>query len=210
MAKRLFDLVFSVLALLVLAPLLLCLALWVMLDSPGGAFFRQTRIGLAGKPFRIYKFRTMCVGAEAFGPAITAQADARITRAGHWLRRTKLDELPQFLNVLIGDMSIVGPRPEVPQYVDLYPAAVRSIVLSVRPGITDAASIEFRNESHILGQSSDPERIYVEQILPIKLQHAVHYAGHHSLWGDLKIIARTVAALWHNSPQEGMAQKDGT
>ena len=121
-----------------------------------------------------------------------------------------MDELPQLVNVLIGDMSIVGPRPEVPQYVDLYPAAVRSIVLSVRPGITDAASIKFRNESHILGQSSDPERIYVEQILPIKLQHAVHYAGHHSLWGDLKIIARTVAALWHNSPQEGMAQKDGT
>ena len=210
MAKRLFELVFSALALLVLAPLLLCVALWVTLDSPGGAFFRQTRVGRAGKPFRIYKFRTMCADAEASGPAITAQADARITRAGHWLRRTKLDELPQFLNVLIGDMSIVGPRPEVPQYVDLYPAAVRSIVLSVRPGITDAASIKFRNESHILGQSSDPERIYVEQILPIKLQHAVHYAGHHSLWGDLKIIARTVAALWHNSPQEGMAQKDGT
>ena len=121
MAKRLFDLVFSALALLVLAPLLLCVALWVTLDSPGGAFFRQTRVGRAGKPFRIYKFRTMCADAEASGPAITAQADARITRAGHWLRRTKLDELPQFLNVLIGDMSIVGPRPEVPQYVDLYP-----------------------------------------------------------------------------------------
>lgn len=210
MVKRLFDLVLSALALLVLAPLLLCLALWVMLDSPGGAFFRQTRMGRAGKPFRIYKFRTMCVGAEAFGPAITAQADARITRAGHWLRRTKLDELPQFLNVLIGDMSIVGPRPEVPRYVDLYPAAARSIVFSVRPGITDTASIKFRNESHLLGQGNDPERIYVEQILPVKLQHAVHYAGHHSLWGDLKIIAHTAAALWHSPSQADMGPKDGT
>ena len=208
--KRAFDIAFSATALLLLAPLLAVIALWVRRDSPGPVIYRQERVGRYGQLFRIYKFRTMHPRAEAAGPPLTVGADGRITRAGHWLRRTKIDELPQLFNVLLGHMSLVGPRPEVPRYVALYPDDLRTLVLSVRPGITDAASIEFRNESHILGQSSDPERIYVEQILPIKLQHAVHYAGHHSLWGDLKIIARTVAALWHNSPQEGMAQKDGT
>jgi lipopolysaccharide/colanic/teichoic acid biosynthesis glycosyltransferase len=210
MAKRLFDLAFAALALLALSPLLLALAAWVRLDSPGGVFFRQTRVGRAGRLFRIYKFRTMRTGAEATGPAITVGADARITRAGHWLRRTKLDELPQFINVLLGDMSIVGPRPEVPRYVAVYTAELRDTVLSVRPGITDLASIEFRDESTLLGQSSDPERTYVEQILPIKLEHAARYARGHTLWGDIKIIGRTVHVLWASPSHKDMAPKDGT
>jgi len=210
MPKRLFDLAFSALALVLLAPVLVAVALWVRLDSAGGTFFRQTRIGRAGQPFRIYKFRTMQAGADTAGPAITVGADARITRAGHWLRRTKLDELPQFINVLVGDMSIVGPRPEVARYVALYPEALRGIVLSVRPGITDLASIEFRDESTLLGQSSDPERTYVQEILPIKLQYAVQYARSHTLWGDLKIIAQTAGALWRGRSHRDMAPKDGT
>ncbi|WP_462387483.1 sugar transferase [Acidovorax sp. Q11] len=210
MPKRLFDLAFSTLALVLLAPVLVAVALLVRLDSPGGTFFRQTRVGRAGQPFRIYKFRTMRAGADAAGPVITVGADARITRAGHWLRRTKLDELPQFINVLVGDMSIVGPRPEVARYVAMYPEAVRDIVLSVRPGITDLASIEFRDESTVLGQSSDPEQTYVQEILPIKLQYAAQYARAHTLWGDLKIIAQTTRALWCGRSRRDMAPKDGT
>lgn len=209
MPKRLFDLVVSALALVVLAPVLLAVAVWVRLDSAGSIFFWQTRIGRGGQPFRIYKFRTMQPGADTAGPAITVGADARITRAGHWLRRTKLDELPQFINVLLGDMSIVGPRPEVPRYVALYPADLRDIVLSVRPGITDLASIAFRDESTLLGQSSDPERTYVEEILPAKLRYAADYAVTHSVWGDLKIMARTALALWPGRAPQPAARNEG-
>ena len=195
MAKRLFDIAFALLALLLLGPLLLAVALWVRLDSPGPVFFRQQRVGRSGQLFDIYKFRTMQTGAEAMGPQITVGEDARITRAGAWLRRSKVDELPQFINVLRGDMSVVGPRPEVPRYVAQYPADVRDSVLSVRPGITDLASIEFRDESALLARSSDPERTYVEQILPAKLRHAQEYVRTRSLWLDLRIIARTVLAV---------------
>lgn len=195
MAKRLFDIAFAALALLLLCPLLLAIALWVRLDSPGPVFFRQQRVGRGGRLFGIYKFRTMHTGAEAMGPQITVGEDARITRAGAWLRRSKVDELPQFLNVLRGDMSVVGPRPEVPRYVAQYPADVRLAVLSVRPGITDLASIEFRDESALLARSSDPERTYVEQILPAKLRHAQQYVRTRSLWLDLRIIARTALAV---------------
>jgi len=195
MAKRLFDIAFAALALLLLCPLLLAIALWVRLDSPGPVFFRQQRVGRGGRLFGIYKFRTMYTGAEAMGPQITVGEDARITRAGAWLRRSKVDELPQFLNVLRGDMSVVGPRPEVPRYVALYPAEVRETVLSVRPGITDLASIEFRDESALLARSPDPERTYVEQVLPAKLRHAQQYVRTHTLWLDLRIIAWTVLAV---------------
>lgn len=195
MAKRLFDIAFAAVALLLLCPLLLAIALWVRLDSPGPVFFRQQRVGRGGRLFGIYKFRTMHTGAEAMGPQITVGEDARITRAGAWLRRSKVDELPQFLNVLRGDMSVVGPRPEVPRYVAQYPADVRQAVLSVRPGITDLASIEFRDESALLARSSDPERTYVEQILPAKLRHAQQYVRTRSLWLDLRIIARTALAV---------------
>jgi len=195
MAKRLFDIAFALLALLLLGPLLLLVALWVRLDSPGPVFFRQQRVGRGGQLFDIVKFRTMRTGAEAMGPQITVGQDTRITHAGAWLRRSKVDELPQFINVLRGDMSVVGPRPEVPRYVAQYPADVRQAVLSVRPGITDLASIEFRDESALLARSSDPERTYVEQILPAKLRHAQEYVRTRSLWLDLRIIARTVLAV---------------
>ena len=195
MSTRLFDIAFAALALLLLCPVLLAVALWVRLDSPGPVFFRQQRVGQGGQPFGIYKFRTMHTGAEAVGPQITVGQDVRITRAGTWLRRSKLDELPQFLNVLRGDMSVVGPRPEVPRYVAQYPAEMRQSVLSVRPGITDLASIAFRNESDLLARSPDPERTYVEQILPTKLRYAQQYVHTRSLWLDLQIIAWTVLAV---------------
>ena len=195
MSKRLFDIAFAALALLLLSPVLLAVALWVRLDSPGPVFFRQQRVGQGGRPFGIYKFRTMHTGAEAVGPQITVGMDARITHAGTWLRRSKLDELPQFLNVLRGDMSVVGPRPEVPRYVAQYPADMRQTVLSVRPGITDLASIAFRDESDLLASSPDPERTYVEQILPAKLHYAQQYVRTRSLWLDLQIIAWTVLAV---------------
>jgi lipopolysaccharide/colanic/teichoic acid biosynthesis glycosyltransferase len=193
--KRAFDIAFSATVLLLLAPLLAVIALWVRCDSPGPIFYLQGRVGRHGQPFRIYKFRTMRVGADAAGPQITIGRDARITRAGHFLRRTKLDELPQFANVLRGDMSVVGPRPEVPRYVALYPSDLAAQVLSVRPGITDLASLAFRNEGELLARSDDPERTYVQDILPAKLQYACQYVQTRSLWLDLSIIVHTVAAL---------------
>ena len=200
MPKRLFDLCCAAAGLVLLVPVLAAVALWVVWDSPGPAFFRQQRVGRAGRLFHIVKFRTMHPRAETAGPPLTVGADGRITRAGHWLRRTKIDELPQLFNVLLGQMSLVGPRPEVPRYVALYPDDLRTLVLSVRPGITDRASIEFRDESTLLGQSSDPERTYVEQILPIKLRYGADYARSHTLRGDLEIILRTLAALWNDRP----------
>ena len=201
MGKRLFDIACAATALALLAPLLLALALWVRLDSPGPVLFRQQRVGRDSRPFAILKFRTMQVNAEAAGLQITVGQDPRITRAGSWLRRSKLDELPQLLNVLRGDMSMVGPRPEVPRYVAHYPADLRATVLSVRPGITDLASLAFRNESALLAHSPDPERTYVEQILPTKLAFACQYVQTHTLWLDLKIIVRTALTLlgWANS-----------
>lgn len=199
MAKRLFDILFAASALLALSPLLAVLALWVRLDSPGPMLYRQTRVGRKGRHFHIAKFRTMRVGADQAGPAITVGADARITRAGHFLRRTKLDELPQFANVLRGDMSVVGPRPEVPRYVALYPPDVAQQVLSVRPGITDLASLAFRDESMLLAKSSDPEHTYVHEILPAKLHFACEYVRTRTLWLDLRIIARTATAVWGNA-----------
>lgn len=196
MAKRLFDFLASALALVLLSPLFALIAVWIKADSPGPVFFRQTRIGRAGKPFRIYKFRTMYARAQNAGPALTIGADPRITRAGGLLRRLKLDELPQFINVLLGQMSIVGPRPEVPRYVEMYPPETRAIVLSVRPGITDPASIEYRTESAILGRSSDPEQRYIQEIMPAKLRLAVEYVQHASFWRDLAIVWATMRALW--------------
>jgi lipopolysaccharide/colanic/teichoic acid biosynthesis glycosyltransferase len=196
MLKRLIDVVFSAVALVLLTPLLLLLALWIQLDSPGPALFRQERVGRGGRLFRIRKLRTMVHDPSHAGPGITVGCDERITRAGHFLRRTKLDELPQLLDVLQGHMSLVGPRPELPQYVALYPAAVRDKVLSVRPGITDLASIEYRQESELLAQAADPEREYREVILPAKLQLAVAYVNQASLVFDLKLICKTLSVLW--------------
>jgi lipopolysaccharide/colanic/teichoic acid biosynthesis glycosyltransferase len=194
MSKRLFDVVAAGLALLLLAPLLLALALWIRLDSPGPALFRQVRVGRHGVPFEILKFRTMCQQAQA-GRPLTVGCDARITRAGRFLRRSKLDELPQLVNVVLGSMSLVGPRPEVPRYVDRYPSEVRATVLSVSPGITDWAAILYKDENDILGRAADPERAYVESILPVKLAYYQRYVRERSFWLDLRIILRTLAAL---------------
>jgi len=193
MAKRAFDIVVAGLCLVLLSPLLVALGLWVRLDSPGPALFRQERVGRFGRTFRIHKFRTMVDGAP--GPQITVGADARITRAGAWLRARKLDELPQLIDVLAGDMSLVGPRPEVPRYVALYPDALREKVLSVRPGITDPASLRMADESDHLAHAVDPEREYVEVLMPAKLREAAAYAERATLWSDLQVLARTLRLL---------------
>jgi lipopolysaccharide/colanic/teichoic acid biosynthesis glycosyltransferase len=196
MAKRLFDLLVSALGLLALSPLLLALALWIKLDSRGPVIFRQERVGRQGKPFLVHKFRTMSVDAPVRGPQLTVGADKRITGAGQVLRRCKLDELPQLWDVLRGAMSLVGPRPEVPKYVAMYPEDKRQVVLSVRPGITDLASLRYRNESEELARAADPERVYVEQVLPAKLALSARYVQEASFIGDLRLILATVAALW--------------
>jgi lipopolysaccharide/colanic/teichoic acid biosynthesis glycosyltransferase len=193
MAKRAFDLLLSALGLLLLAPVLLLIALWVKLDSPGPVFFRQERVGRFGRPFFIHKFRTMRV--DNAGLQITVGVDPRITRAGRVLRAAKLDELPQLWDVLRGAMSLVGPRPEVPRYVALYPPKLREIVLSVRPGITDPASLSFRNESELLAAAADPEREYVEVVMPTKLRLAAAYVRRATLRTDLRVILATLGAL---------------
>ena len=195
MIKRLFDIAIAGPSLLLLSPLLLAIAAWIKLDSPGPVFFRQERVGRGGVLFRIHKFRTMCSDAPAIGPQITVGDDPRITRAGRFLRRAKLDELPQLIDVLAGTMSLVGPRPEVPRYVALYPPGLRDKVLSVRPGITDRASIEFRDENALLAAAADPEREYTEVVLPAKLRYAADYVDHASLGHDLRLIALTIKTL---------------
>ena len=195
MGKRLFDVVAAVLGLLLFGLPMLAVALWIRVDSPGPVFFRQERVGRQGRRFRIHKFRTMRVDAEQRGPQLTIGADARVTRAGRVLRANRLDELPQFLDVLAGDMSLVGPRPDVPRYVDRWPPALRDRVLAVRPGITDPASLEFRDEATLLAQAADPEREYMDVILPRKLALAADYADHASLWTDLAVIGRSVGVL---------------
>lgn len=195
MPKRAFDLLGAAAALLLLAPLLLVLALVIRLDSPGPVFFRQERVGRHGRPFRIHKFRTMVADAPQRGLAITVGADPRITRCGAWLRRTRLDELPQFIDVLQGHMSLVGPRPEVPRYVQHYPPGLRERALAVRPGITDPSSLAFIDEADLLARAADPEREYIDHILPRKLQAAADYAERATLWTDLRVIARTLRVL---------------
>jgi lipopolysaccharide/colanic/teichoic acid biosynthesis glycosyltransferase len=193
MSKRLFDLVVALGALVVLSPLLLLVALVVKLDSPGPVFYRQERVGRHGRPFRIHKFRTM--HTEAGGLPLTVGDDPRITRSGAWLRRTRIDELPQFIDVLVGDMSVVGPRPEVPRYVARYPAELRARALAVRPGITDPASLEFIDEASLLARAADPEREYIEVILPQKVRRAADYAERATLATDLAVLWRTLRVL---------------
>jgi len=195
MPKRCLDLLLAGLGLLLLMPLFALIAILIKLDSPGPVFFRQERVGRHGKLFRIHKFRTMQHAAADAGPQLTVGADARITRVGALLRTTKLDELPQLIDVLQGSMSLVGPRPEVPRYVALYPAALRDKVLSVRPGITDPASIEFRDEAARLAHAADPEYEYVHNILPRKLALASDYVDRASVATDLAVMTRTLRAL---------------
>jgi len=195
MLKRTFDLLASGAGLLFLSPLLVLIAVLIKADSRGPVFFRQERVGRHGVSFRIHKFRTMTVDAEARGLQLTTGNDTRITRVGAFLRRWKIDELPQLIDVFFGQMSLVGPRPEVPRYVEHYPVKVKDIVLSVRPGLTDWASIQYKDENNFLSSFSNPERTYVEKILPAKLNFYIKYVQERSFLGDLKIIIYTLKEL---------------
>lgn len=188
--KRVFDMLMSGLGLLALSPLFLILAVWIKLDSPGPVFYRQVRVGRGNKDFRIFKFRSMRVGADKQGLITVGGHDPRITRSGYFVRKYKLDELPQLINVFIGDMSLVGPRPEVRKYVDMY-TPEQMHVLDVRPGITDMASIRYRNENELLEAVDDPDRYYVEVIMQDKLRLNLEYVAKHSFWFDLKLIFTT-------------------
>ncbi len=190
MAKRIFDLIAASLGALALAPVYIALALAVKLTSPGPVFYRGIRTGLHGKPFRIYKFRTMVVDAEKVGGPSTGKDDPRITPIGGFLRRYKLDELPQLFNVISGEMSLVGPRPEVPQYTDEYQGE-ELLILTVRPGITDYASIKFSRLDEVLG-SEDPDRVYEEKVRPVKNALRIKYVKERSFWGDIALIFNTL------------------
>ena len=194
-AKRMLDIAVSSVGLILAAPLCALIALAIRLDDAEAVLFRQVRIGLGGRPFTMLKFRSMRVNSEQRGLSITAAGDRRITRVGRFLRATKLDELPQLWNVLRGDMTLVGPRPEVPRYVDLYTVDQRA-VLALKPGITDEATLEFRDEEALLARAQDAERFYVEHCIPRKIEINLAYARRASVWEDLKVILRTVAIVW--------------
>jgi len=191
---RLCDILFSLFGLLFLTPLFLIVAIWIVIDNPGPVFYRQQRVGKDGKDFGLLKFRSMRVGADKMSLITIGDRDPRVTRAGYYIRKYKLDELPQLWNVLIGDMSLVGPRPEVRRYVDLYTEEQRR-VLSVRPGITDYASIEYIDENRLLAQSADPDKTYIEQIMPAKIQLNMRYIAHQTLGEYFKIIVLTITKI---------------
>ena len=197
--KRAFDLLCVISGLLFLSPLFALIALAVYLDSGLPVFFRQERVGRDGRSFLLWKFRTMVLGADRLGGELTVGRDPRVTRIGRVLRATKLDELPQLLNVLRGEMSLVGPRPEVPRYVALYDDKQRA-VLRLTPGITDPASITYRHEAELLGQSRDPERMYTQQIMRHKIEINLAYAQRATLWSDCGILAQTVRSLLDVAP----------
>jgi len=190
--KRFFDFVASFFGLMLLTPIFVLAALWIKIDSRGPIFFRQERVGFQGVPFRIHKFRTMILDAEKIGKQITVGADSRITAVGNFLRKYKLDELPQLIDVLVGDMSLVGPRPEVPKYIDCYSDDEKHDVLSIKPGITDNASIEFRDENELLASSKDPEAAYISEVLPKKIALYRKYVKERSFFGDVAIIFKTI------------------
>ena len=188
--KRLFDIVASGLGLIVLSPLFLVTAIWIKIDSKGPVFYRQVRVGYKNKDFRIYKFRSMRVDADKGSLVTIGGRDPRVTRSGYWIRKFKIDELPQLINVFVGDMSLVGPRPEVRHYVK-YWTPEQMHVLDVRPGITDPASIKFRNENELMGKAADPERYYIEVIMQEKLKLYLEYVNNHTFWGDIALIMKT-------------------
>lgn len=192
--KRCFDIVLSAIGLVLLSPLFLVLAICIIADSEGGVFYRQTRVGKGNKDFRLYKFRSMYTASDKKGLLTVSNHDSRITRVGYFIRKYKLDELPQLINVLTGDMSFVGPRPEVRKYVDLY-TEEQMHVLDIRPGITDAASIKYRNENEILATQENPEQYYIEHIMPDKLAINLEYVRHHSVGKDIQLIWETFVAV---------------
>lgn len=193
--KRFFDIISSFLGLIIISPVFIFISIWILLDSKGNVFFKQERVGLNGKLFKILKFRTMIPDAEKKGLQVTVGDDPRITNSGKFLRKSKLDELPQLINVLIGDMSIVGPRPEVPIFMNEYDDGTRKVILSVRPGITDRASIEFTNEAELLDSSSDPKKTYITEIMPIKASYYVEYVNNHNFFSDISIIFATLQKI---------------
>ncbi len=195
LGKRFFDLFFSLLGLIILSPILCFISLWILVDSKGSVFYRQERIGLGEVPFRIYKFRTMFVGSDQKGLLTIGDKDNRVTQVGQFLRKTKLDEMPQLINVLKGEMSFVGPRPEVKKYVDLYTVEQRAI-FQVRPGITDVASIEYMDEVEVLAKSVDPEKTYIEEIMPHKLALNLAYLKRRNLFTDIGLIIKTVLKMF--------------
>lgn len=192
--KRLFDIVASGLGLVALSPLFLALAIWIKLDSTGPIFYRQIRVGRYNKDFRIFKFRSMQIGSDKGSLVTIGGQDARITRAGYFIRKYKLDELPQLINVFVGDMSLVGPRPEVRRYVN-YWTPEQMHVLDVRPGITDPASIKFCNENELLEKAEDPETYYIEVIMQEKIRLYLEYVKKHSLFYDMVLIFKTIEVI---------------
>ena len=198
--KRIFDLCITIPGIIFLLPFFLIIAVFIKIDSPGPVFFRQVRVGQYGRNFRIFKFRTMVAEAESMGSQITVGNDFRVTGWGRFLRKYKLDELPQLFNIVKGEMSLVGPRPEVPRYVAEYPKDIKEVVLSIPPGITDFASIEFKDENEVLDSVVNSERVYIEQILPVKLGYYVRYARERTLWLDIKLIFKTFFAVFNLLP----------
>ena len=192
--KRLFDIVFSLALMLVLLPVGFVVSIWIVLDDFGSPFFVQQRVGLGGKNFGLLKFRSMRKNAESKGQLTVGMKDSRITRSGYFIRKYKIDELPQLVNVFLGEMSVVGPRPEVPKYVLLYNEEQQN-VLSIKPGITDFASIEYVRENELLSASSDPEKTYIEEIMPAKLELNLKYLCEQSFLTDMKIILQTIKAI---------------
>lgn len=189
-----FDILFSATGLVVLSPLFLIIAIKIHSESSGPVFFRQSRVGRFGKDFIMYKFRTMAPGSDKKGLLTIGERDSRVTKTGYWLRKYKLDELPQLINVFLGDMSLVGPRPEVRKYVDMYNEEQKS-VLNVRPGITDVASVKFRNENKILSNSENPEQFYISNIMPEKIQMNLEYIRNRSITKDFKVILNTITSI---------------
>lgn len=193
--KRIFDVVISFIGIIILLPIFIIISIIILIDSKGGIFYRQTRVGKNNKDFKIFKFRTMYPDSDKKGLLTVGSRDNRITKPGYFLRKYKLDELPQLFNVLIGDMSFVGPRPEVRKYVEMYNDEQKK-VLSVLPGITDYASIEYRNENDILAKSQNPEQTYINEIMPAKLELNLKYIREKNMITDLKIIFKTILKIF--------------
>lgn len=196
MVKRIFDITLSLILLSIFFPFGLLISVWILIESSGGVFYKQARIGQKGIPFKMFKFRSMRQNSDKLGQLTVGMRDPRITRSGYFIRKFKLDEFPQFINVLKGDMSIVGPRPEVKEFVDLYTDEQRKI-LNVKPGITDYASLEYFKENELLGLSDDPRKTYVEEIMPAKIELNMKYIQHPGLLNDIKIMWRTFLKIVH-------------
>lgn len=193
--KRLFDLFVSIIGLVLLFPLFVIISVWIKLDSPGPFLYKQKRVGKANKDFVLYKFRSMTMGSQDMSLITIGRRDSRVTKSGYFIRKFKLDEIPQLINIFLGDMSLVGPRPEVRKYVELYNHEQLK-VLSVLPGITDPASILYRNENELLGISNEPEKYYIEVIMPEKLQHSLDYINNRNFFSDIKVILITIIKIF--------------